>query len=125
MGRQPPYLFTDTTVNIAPSADDLAAIACLAADFARRLGRVGNDARHPGAAQPGGPAGAVFGRDASAAGAASAVGPLIGAASAAVFGLRAPFVIATLILSAGVLVIAYRVRPETTSPANAVITPQG
>ena len=33
-----PYLFTDATVNIEPSAEDLAAIACLAADFARRLG---------------------------------------------------------------------------------------
>ena len=32
------YLFTDTTVNIDPSAEDLAAIACLAASFARRLG---------------------------------------------------------------------------------------
>ncbi len=32
-----PYLFTDTTVNIEPSAEDLADIACLAADFARRL----------------------------------------------------------------------------------------
>ncbi len=37
-GRQRPYLFTDATVNIEPSAEDLAAIACLAADFARRLG---------------------------------------------------------------------------------------
>lgn len=32
------YLFTDATVNIDPSAEDLAAIACLAARFARRLG---------------------------------------------------------------------------------------
>lgn len=32
------YLFTDATVNIDPSAEDLAAIACLAASFARRLG---------------------------------------------------------------------------------------
>ncbi len=31
------YLFTDATVNIDPSADDLAEIACLAADFARKL----------------------------------------------------------------------------------------
>ncbi len=38
LGRQRPYLFTDTTVNIDPSAEDLADIACLAADFARRLG---------------------------------------------------------------------------------------
>ena len=38
LGRQRPYLFTDATVNIDPSAEDLAAIACLAADFARRLG---------------------------------------------------------------------------------------
>ncbi len=37
-GKQRPYLFTDTTVNIDPSPEDLAAIACLAADFARRLG---------------------------------------------------------------------------------------
>ncbi len=37
-GNQKPYLFTDATVNIEPSAEDLAAIACLAADFARRLG---------------------------------------------------------------------------------------
>jgi malate dehydrogenase (oxaloacetate-decarboxylating)(NADP+) len=31
------YLFTDATVNIEPSAEDLADIACLAADFAKRL----------------------------------------------------------------------------------------
>lgn len=32
------YLFTDATVNIEPSAEDLAEIACLAANFARELG---------------------------------------------------------------------------------------
>ena len=32
------YLFTDATVNIDPSADDLVEIACLAADFAIKLG---------------------------------------------------------------------------------------
>ncbi len=32
------YLFTDATVNIDPSAEDLADIACLSADFARKLG---------------------------------------------------------------------------------------
>jgi malate dehydrogenase (oxaloacetate-decarboxylating)(NADP+) len=32
------FLFTDTTVNIDPSAEDLADIACLAADFARQIG---------------------------------------------------------------------------------------
>jgi len=32
------YLFTDATVNIDPSSEDLAEIACLAADFAVRLG---------------------------------------------------------------------------------------
>jgi malate dehydrogenase (oxaloacetate-decarboxylating)(NADP+) len=32
------YLFTDATVNIDPSPEDLAEIACLAADFARELG---------------------------------------------------------------------------------------
>ena len=31
------YLFTDATVNIDPTAEDLAEIACLAADFAKRL----------------------------------------------------------------------------------------
>jgi malate dehydrogenase (oxaloacetate-decarboxylating)(NADP+) len=31
------YLFTDATVNIDPSAEDLTEIACLAADFAKRL----------------------------------------------------------------------------------------
>lgn len=31
------YLFTDATVNIDPKAEDLAEIACLAADFARQL----------------------------------------------------------------------------------------
>jgi malate dehydrogenase (oxaloacetate-decarboxylating)(NADP+) len=31
------YLFTDATVNIDPTAEDLAEIACLAANFARRL----------------------------------------------------------------------------------------
>jgi malate dehydrogenase (oxaloacetate-decarboxylating)(NADP+) len=31
------YLFTDATVNIEPNAEDLAEIACLAADFAKRL----------------------------------------------------------------------------------------
>jgi len=32
------YLFTDATVNIEPSAEDLAEIACLASDFAVKLG---------------------------------------------------------------------------------------
>ena len=32
------YLFTDATVNIDPTAEDLAEISCLAADFARQLG---------------------------------------------------------------------------------------
>jgi len=32
------YLFTDATVNIDPSAEDLAEIACLAAEFACQLG---------------------------------------------------------------------------------------
>ncbi len=32
------YLFTDATVNIEPTAEDLAEIACLAAGFARQLG---------------------------------------------------------------------------------------
>lgn len=32
------YLFTDATVNIDPSAEDLAEIACLSADFALQLG---------------------------------------------------------------------------------------
>ena len=32
------YLFTDATVNIDPSAEDLAEIACLAADFAVKIG---------------------------------------------------------------------------------------
>jgi malate dehydrogenase (oxaloacetate-decarboxylating)(NADP+) len=32
------YIFSDATVNIDPSAEDLAEIACLAADFAKRLG---------------------------------------------------------------------------------------
>jgi malate dehydrogenase (oxaloacetate-decarboxylating)(NADP+) len=31
------YLFTDATVNIDPTAEDLAEIACLAADFAKQL----------------------------------------------------------------------------------------
>jgi malate dehydrogenase (oxaloacetate-decarboxylating)(NADP+) len=31
------YLFTDATVNIDPTAEDLSEIACLAADFARKL----------------------------------------------------------------------------------------
>jgi len=31
------YLFTDATVNIDPTAEDLSDIACLAADFAKRL----------------------------------------------------------------------------------------
>jgi malate dehydrogenase (oxaloacetate-decarboxylating)(NADP+) len=31
------YLFTDATVNIDPSAEDLAEIACLAADYAKQL----------------------------------------------------------------------------------------
>ena len=35
--RRPTYLFTDATVNIDPTAEDLAEIACLAADFARKL----------------------------------------------------------------------------------------
>jgi len=32
------YLFTDATVNIDPTAEDLAEIACLSAEFARQLG---------------------------------------------------------------------------------------
>jgi malate dehydrogenase (oxaloacetate-decarboxylating)(NADP+) len=32
------YIFTDATVNIDPTAEDLAEIACLAAEFARELG---------------------------------------------------------------------------------------
>jgi malate dehydrogenase (oxaloacetate-decarboxylating)(NADP+) len=32
------FLFTDATVNIEPSVEDLADIACLSADFARKLG---------------------------------------------------------------------------------------
>ena len=32
------YIFTDATVNIDPTAEDLADIACLAADYARQLG---------------------------------------------------------------------------------------
>jgi malate dehydrogenase (oxaloacetate-decarboxylating)(NADP+) len=32
------YLFTDATVNIDPTAEDLAEISCLAANFARELG---------------------------------------------------------------------------------------
>lgn len=32
------YIFTDATVNIDPTAEDLADIACLAADFAKQLG---------------------------------------------------------------------------------------
>jgi len=32
------FLFTDATVNIDPTAEDLAEISCLAADFARQLG---------------------------------------------------------------------------------------
>ncbi len=32
------YLFTDATVNIDPSAEDLAEVACLSAEFARQLG---------------------------------------------------------------------------------------
>jgi malate dehydrogenase (oxaloacetate-decarboxylating)(NADP+) len=32
------FLFTDATVNIEPSADDLSEIACMAADFAAQLG---------------------------------------------------------------------------------------
>jgi malate dehydrogenase (oxaloacetate-decarboxylating)(NADP+) len=31
------YIFTDATVNINPSAEDLAEIACLAADFAKQI----------------------------------------------------------------------------------------
>ena len=31
------YFFTDATVNIDPTAEDLAEIACLAADFARKM----------------------------------------------------------------------------------------
>lgn len=34
------FLFTDATVNIDPSAEDLAEIACLAANYARQLGLV-------------------------------------------------------------------------------------
>jgi malate dehydrogenase (oxaloacetate-decarboxylating)(NADP+) len=36
--NQKTYIFTDATVNIEPTADNLAEIACLAANFATRLG---------------------------------------------------------------------------------------
>jgi MFS transporter, DHA1 family, multidrug resistance protein len=63
----------------------------------------------------GGREGTVFGLDASATGLASTAGPLLGAVVAVGLGLRAPFIVAALVLAAGVLVVLLRV-PETEVP---------
>jgi DHA1 family multidrug resistance protein-like MFS transporter len=60
----------------------------------------------------GGRQGTVFGLDASATGIAATIGPLIGAALAAVYGLRSPFVVAAAFLGAGTVVVFLRVHPD-------------
>jgi DHA1 family multidrug resistance protein-like MFS transporter len=65
----------------------------------------------------GGHEGTVFGLDASATGLAASIGPLIGAAVAAGFGLRAPFIVAAAFLGAGAGVVFLRVHPGPDSSA--------
>ena len=54
---------------------------------------------------PRGHEGIVFGLDASAVSAANAVGPIIGAAAAASLGLRAPFLVVSILFGIGVLAV--------------------
>lgn len=54
---------------------------------------------------PAGREGTVFGLDASAVSAANAIGPLLGASVAAWAGLRAPFLLASVLFGAGVLAV--------------------
>lgn len=63
---------------------------------------------------PKGHEGMVFGLDASAVSGANAIGPVLGAAVAASFGLRAPFVLAVLMFGIGLLAVVVWVRDERT-----------
>ncbi len=62
---------------------------------------------------PQGHEGMVFGLDASAISGANAIGPVLGAAVAASFGLRAPFILAVLMFGVGLLAVALWVRDRT------------
>ncbi len=72
---------------------------------------------------PEGRAGVVFGLDSSAMAVSNATGPLAGAAVAAAWGLRAPFLLTSLISWAAALVIGIGVREE--SPRAAIIVSPG
>lgn len=62
---------------------------------------------------PKGHEGMVFGLDASAVSGANAIGPVLGAAAAASFGLRAPFILAVLLFGVGLLAVMLWVREES------------
>ncbi len=62
---------------------------------------------------PRGHEGIVFGLDASAVSASNAVGPIIGAAVAASIGVRAPFVVATILFGIGTLAVVLWVKEVT------------
>ncbi len=55
----------------------------------------------------------VFGLDASAVSASNAIGPIIGAAVAASIGVRAPFVVATILFGIGTLAVVLWVKEVT------------
>ena len=61
---------------------------------------------------PAGHEGVVFGLDSSAVAGANALGPIMGATVAAQMGLRAPFVLATLMFGVGTLAVVLWVREQ-------------
>ncbi len=63
-------------------------------------------------ASPRGREGVVFGLDASAISGANAIGPVLGAAATAWWGLRAPFFVATAMFAIGVLAVVVFMRDE-------------
>lgn len=62
---------------------------------------------------PKGREGMVFGLDTSAVSGANAIGPMLGAAVAASWGLRAPFLLAALMFGIGLLAVVLWVRDES------------
>lgn len=67
-------------------------------------------------AAPAGHEGIVFGLDASAVSGANALGPVLGAAVAAQFGLRAPFLLAAALCAVGVVAVVLWVREARRVP---------
>lgn len=74
-------------------------------------------------ASPAGREGMVFGLDASAVSAANAIGPLLGATVAAWAGLRAPFLLATVLFGVGVLAVVLWVREVTPATLDPLSSP--